>query len=88
MNINLEDLWGDIEKEIDKVNKKFYVPIGMAIIGFGNSGKSTLFNALFGERLQQTGAETDLTKKNRSKEKYSTIITDTPGYGTRKFTSS
>ena len=87
MNYDLQDIWGEIEKEIDKVNKKFNVPIGIAIIGFGNSGKSTLFNAIFGENLQEIGAETDLTKKNRQEKKYSTIVTDTPGYGTRRFTS-
>jgi len=87
MDFNLEEAWDKIGKEIEKVNKKFNVPIGLAIIGFGNSGKSTFFNALFGENLQETGAKTDLTEKNRTETKYSTIVTDTPGYGTRKFSS-
>ena len=86
MNLNLEDVWSDIEKEIDKVNKKFNVPIGLIIVGFGNSGKSTFYNKLYGKKLQKTGAKTDLTDKPRSKKKGGIIYTDTPGYGTKRFT--
>lgn len=86
MDFNLEEAWRTIEEEIEKVNKKFNVPTDIVIIGFGNSGKSTLFNLLFGENLQKTGAETDKTTKSRSKKKGGTIYTDTPGYGTKRFT--
>ena len=86
MNFNLEDLWSDMEKEIKKVNDKFNIPIDIAIVGFGNSGKSTFYNKLFGKNLQKTGAETDLTKKSISRKKGGIIFTDTPGYGTKRFT--
>jgi len=76
-------IWEDIRKALDEMNKKFNIPLKIAIIGFGNSGKSTLFNAIFGEELQETGAQTNLTKEDRKEKRFGTIFTDTRGFGTR-----
>jgi len=83
---DLGPIWDRIQKELDEVSKKYDVPVRIAILGFAKAGKSTLFNALFGEDVQETGAQTDLTMQDREARKFGVIFTDTPGFGTRKFT--
>jgi len=76
-------IWDEIIKEIKKVNNEYDVPVNLAILGFGNSGKSTLFNAIFGKDIQETGAQTDLTREDRKEKIFRTIFTDTRGFGTK-----
>ncbi|MGO9570459.1 MAG: GTPase [Desulfomonilaceae bacterium] len=75
-------IWPDITKEITAVKSRFDLQVKIAIVGFGKAGKSTLFNTIFGENIQETGAQTDLTKKERRETRFGAIFTDTRGFGT------
>ena len=75
-------IWEKILEELDKVNKKYNVPVKLAIVGFAKSGKSTLFNAIYGEDVQEVGAQTDLTMEDRDARRFGVILTDTRGFGT------
>ena len=75
-------VWPDVVKEIKHVKEKFDLQVKIAIVGFGKAGKSTLFNEMFGENLQETGAQTDLTKSDRQEIRFGAIFTDTRGFGT------
>lgn len=75
-------IWQDVVKEIKHVKEKFDLHVKIAIVGFGKAGKSTLFNTIFGQNLQETGAQTDLTRKDREETRFGAIFTDTRGFGT------
>jgi predicted GTPase len=77
-------VWQEIWEEIKKVKSRYDVAVKIAIVGFGKSGKSTLFNAIFGKVLQETGAQTDLTGTEREESLFGTIFTDTRGFGTQR----
>ncbi len=79
----IDEVWEKIEEEVRNLNEKYGTPVKIAIVGFGKSGKSTLFNAIFGEDLQRVGAQTDLTQENREEKRFGTIFTDTRGFGTK-----
>ncbi len=80
-----KNFWEGIWEEIEKVIEKYDVKVKITIVGFGKSGKSTLFNALFGEDIQTTGAQTDLTGEEREEKLFGVIfIKDTPGFGTER----
>lgn len=78
---NVDGIWQEIWQEIKKVKSRYDVAVKIAIVGFGKSGKSTLFNAIFGKTLQETGAQTDLTGAEREESLFGTIFTDTRGFG-------
>lgn len=77
------ELWDKIMEEIRKVSDKYDAPVRIAIVGFGKSGKSTLFNAIFGKGIQETGAQTDLTREDKEATRFGIIFTDTRGFGTK-----
>lgn len=79
-----ESVWQQIWEEMKKVKSRYDVAVKIAIVGFGKSGKSTLFNAIFGRVLQETGAQTDLTGTEREESLFGTIFTDTRGFGTQR----
>ncbi len=64
------------------INKKIKVGY-VAIIGLPNAGKSTLMNALLGQKLAITNQKPQTTRKRilgiRSEEDYQIIFLDTPG---------
>jgi small GTP-binding protein len=74
-----------LKEIVDRIIKTYGVKPKIAIVGFGKAGKSTLFNKIFGSNIQETGAQTDLTKENKESEKFGIIFTDTTGYGTGTF---
>ena len=76
-------IWDRIMDEVKKVQDKYSVPLKIAIVGFAKSGKSTLFNAIFGKNLQETGAQTDLTKEEKQAQIFGILFTDTRGFGTK-----
>jgi small GTP-binding protein len=83
-----ESVWQGIWEEIKNVRSKYDVAVKIAIVGFGKSGKSTLFNTIFGKTLQETGAQTDLTGAEREESLFGTIFTDTRGFGTKRVSVS
>jgi len=65
----------ELEEMVDKLINKNKPKI--AIVGFSKSGKSTLFNKIFGSDIQEISAQTVLAS-----EKLGIIFTDNPGYET------
>lgn len=57
----------------------------VAIAGFGKSGKSSLFNAIYGEKVARVSMRTDETVEAETLERFGIDFTDTPGIGTGRF---
>jgi small GTP-binding protein len=57
----------------------------IAIVGFGESGKSTLFNKIFGSNIREISTQTTLSSENQASEKFGIIFTDNPDNVTRIF---
>ena len=76
-----------VEEVVEKVRRRFSMKPKVAIAGFGNSGKSSLFNAIYGEKVASVSMKTDeTTPENMStRERFGIDFTDTPGFGTEKF---
>lgn len=74
-----------IEEVVARVRRKFAVKPKVAIAGFGKSGKSSLFNAIYGEKIASVSMRTDETVEAQTAERFGIDFTDTPGIGTGKF---
>ena len=76
-----------IEEIVERVRRRFSMKPKVAIAGFGKSGKSSLFNAIYGERVAKVSMKTDETTPDDmlTKERFGIDFTDTPGFGTEKF---
>src|SRR5690554_4266733 len=59
--------------------------VSVALFGQPGAGKSSLINKLVGEKVAETGVETDKTVKEESYEHNGLELVDLPGYGTTKF---
>jgi len=55
------------------------------VAGFGNAGKSSLFNAIYGEARASVSMRTDETTDTQTENRFGIDFTDTPGIGTGKF---
>lgn len=76
----LEELKVIIRKEIEKIERGKDEPVNIGIIGYPNTGKSSLINILVGRRVSRTSPEAGYTKgmqKLRLSEKV--YLIDTPG---------
>ena len=76
---------GSIEEALRSVRKRFEMTPKVAIAGFGNAGKSSLFNAIYGERKAAVSMRTDETKAAQVERRFGIDFTDTPGIGTGAF---
>lgn len=56
----------------------------MLIAGFGKAGKSSLFNAIYGENVAKVSMHTDETDKAQTQERFGIDFTDMPGIGIGK----
>ncbi len=76
-----------IRELIEAIKRKFSMKPKVAFAGFGNSGKSSLFNAVYGEKVASVSMKTDETtpENMKTKERFGIDFTDTPGFGTEKF---
>ena len=76
-----------IEEIVERVRRRFSMKPKVAIAGFGKSGKSSLFNAIYGERVAKVSMKTDETTPDDmlTKERFGIDFTDTPGFGTERF---
>lgn len=74
-----------IEEMMARVRRRFSMKPRVAIAGFGKSGKSSLFNAIYGEAIAKVSMKTDETVDTESHERFGIDFTDTPGIGTGKF---
>jgi len=67
------------------IKKRFANKPKVAIAGFGKAGKSSLFNAIYGENVVKVSMRTDETAEAQTRERFGIDFTDTPGIGTGKF---
>ncbi|HEY0840340.1 MAG TPA: GTPase [Vulgatibacter sp.] len=74
-----------LEGIVDEVRKKFSQRPKVAIAGFGKAGKSSLFNAIYGEDVAAVSMRTDETVEAHTRERFGIDLTDTPGFGTGRF---
>ena len=74
-----------IEEMVASVRRRFSMKPKVAIAGFGNSGKSSLFNAIYGASVAKVSMKTDETVVTNTRERFGIDFTDTPGIGTGKF---
>ena len=74
-----------IDEIVARVQKRFATKPKVAFAGFGNSGKSSLLNAIFGVEVARVSMQTDETKNPQVAERFGIDFTDTPGVGTSRF---
>jgi small GTP-binding protein len=74
-----------LQAMVAQVRERFVMKPKIAVAGFGKAGKSSLFNAIYGESVAPVGMKTDLTTDATPLEKFGIDFTDTPGFGTEKF---
>ena len=74
-----------IDEIVSHVQKRFASKPKVAFAGFGNSGKSSLLNAIYGSEVSRVSMRTDETAGPLVAERFGIDFTDTPGVGTGKF---
>lgn len=74
-----------LEEVVSRVRKRFSMKPQVAFAGFGKSGKSSLFNAVYGDQIARVSMRTDETQELQHAERFGVDFTDTPGIGTAKF---
>jgi GTP-binding protein Era len=74
-----------IDEIVARVHKRFAAKPKVAFAGFGNSGKSSLLNAIYGADVARVSMQTDETKSPQVAERFGIDFTDTPGVGTSRF---
>lgn len=80
--VNIHDHAEAIRKEIEKSEKE---KVSVALFGHSGAGKSTLINKLTGKKLARVGVETDTTIEKETYEWEGIVLTDLPGYNTKRF---
>ncbi|WP_373047296.1 GTPase [Vulgatibacter sp.] len=74
-----------LEEVLADVRRKFEEKPRVAFAGFGKAGKSSLFNAIYGEQIARVSMRTDETVAPDTRERFGIDFTDTPGIGTARF---
>jgi small GTP-binding protein len=74
-----------IDEIVEHVRKRFASKPRVAFAGFGNSGKSSLLNAIYGAEVARVSMRTDETQAAQVAERFGIDFTDTPGVGTGQF---
>src|SRR5438132_7958275 len=74
-----------IDEIVARVQKRFAEKPKVAFAGFGNAGKSSLLNAIYGAEVARVSMRTDETTDTEVVERFGIDFTDTPGVGTSKF---
>lgn len=74
-----------LEEVLADVRRRFAEKPRVAFAGFGKAGKSSLFNAIYGERVASVSMRTDETVAPQTRERFGIDFTDTPGVGTERF---
>lgn len=68
-----------------KLEEERQTTVSVALFGQPGAGKSSLINKLVGEKVAETGVETDKTVEAASYEAKGIRFVDLPGYGTKQF---
>jgi GTP-binding protein EngB required for normal cell division/uncharacterized protein (DUF697 family) len=71
-----------IRRKLDEENR---TTVSVALFGQPGAGKSSLINAILGQRVAEAGVETDKTVSAASYEAKGLRFVDLPGYGTKNF---
>src|SRR6476659_2897179 len=74
-----------IDEIVSHVKKRFAEKPKVAFAGFGNAGKSSLLNAIYGSEVMRVSMKTDQTAGPEVAERFGIDFLDTPGIGTSKF---
>jgi len=74
-----------VDEIVEHVRKKFSARPKVAFAGFGNAGKSSLLNAIYGADVMRVSMKTDQTAGPAIAERFGIDFTDTPGIGTSRF---
>lgn len=74
-----------IQKALRSVRRRFETTPRVAVAGFGNAGKSSLFNAIYGQQRAAVSMRTDETREPQTEQRFGIEFTDTPGIGTGRF---
>ena len=74
-----------IDETVNRVRRKVEMTPKVAIAGFGKAGKSSLFNAIYGEEKAAVSMRTDQTQATQTETRFGIDFTDTPGIGTGAF---
>lgn len=74
-----------VEEALNEVRRRFEATPRVAIAGFGKAGKSSLFNAIYGEAKASVSMRTDETTETQTESVFGIDFTDTPGVGTKRF---
>ena len=74
-----------LDEVLAYVRRKFEDKPKVAFAGFGKAGKSSLFNAIYGEQIARVSMRTDETVAPDTRERFGIDFTDTPGIGTARF---
>ena len=69
----------------DQVRKHFTAKPKIAIAGFKEAGKTSLFTVIYGEDAEKVSMRTKKRTKTSCRERFGIDFTDTPGIGTGKF---
>ena len=75
----------EIEFLLDQLKQEQGTKLKVALFGQPGAGKSSLVNALTGQKLAKVGVETDCTITGQDYEHHGIVFTDLPGYNTKKF---
>jgi len=74
-----------LDRIVEDVKSRFDQKPKVAIAGFGKAGKSSLFNAIYGSEVAKVSMRTDETRTTQTEEVFGLDLTDTPGFGTERF---
>jgi len=74
-----------IQEALSSVRRRFETTPRVAVAGFGNAGKSRLFNAIYGQERAAVSMRTDETREPQTEKRFGIEFTDTPGIGTGRF---
>ena len=74
-----------LDEVLADVRRRFEDRPKVAFAGFGKAGKSSLFNAIYGEEIARVSMRTDETTAPHTHERFGIDFTDTPGIGTTRF---
>src|SRR5258708_35646958 len=73
-----------IDEIVAHVKKRFAEKPKVAFAGFGNSGKSSLLNAIYGSEVARVSMRTDETQETQTAERFGIDFTAAPGVSTAK----